>query len=174
MKTCRKCKDEKSLSEFSVQKSTKDGLKNYCKSCVRVCSSEWRKQNAEKAFLARKKWRESNRESAALHTKTYKKRNREKFSSIYRNRRAVKNSAEGRHTAADVIAIFSKQIGLCANCKTRLFRSGRKKYHVDHIMPLALGGSNWPSNLQCLCPDCNLKKNAKDPIKWANENGRLL
>lgn len=25
-----------------------------------------------------------------------------------------------------------------------------------------------------LCPTCNLRKHAKDPIAWANENGRLL
>jgi 5-methylcytosine-specific restriction endonuclease McrA len=41
-------------------------------------------------------------------------------------------------------------------------------------MPLARGGSNDRLNLQCLCPQCNLSKNAKDPIAWAREQGRLL
>lgn len=82
--------------------------------------------------------------------------------------------AEGSHTGKDVQAIFQNQRGLCANCKKKLFKSGAKKYHVDHVIPLAKGGSNWPSNLQCLCPTCNMRKGAKDPLDWAKENGRLL
>lgn len=30
--------------------------------------------------------------------------------------------------------------------------------HVDHIWPLARGGSNHPSNLKTACKDCNLGK----------------
>jgi 5-methylcytosine-specific restriction endonuclease McrA len=33
-------------------------------------------------------------------------------------------------------------------------------------MPLKLGGSNWPENLQLLCRTCNLRKNAKHPDVW--------
>jgi len=41
-------------------------------------------------------------------------------------------------------------------------------------MPLSRGGSNDKYNLQLLCPTCNLKKSAKDPIDFAQENGNLL
>jgi 5-methylcytosine-specific restriction endonuclease McrA len=41
-------------------------------------------------------------------------------------------------------------------------------------MPLFLGGSNWISNIQLLCPTCNLKKYKKHPVDWARENGLLL
>lgn len=33
--------------------------------------------------------------------------------------------------------------------------------HVDHIVAVAKGGSNDPSNLQALCADCNLGKGAR-------------
>ena len=33
--------------------------------------------------------------------------------------------------------------------------------HVDHIKPLAHGGSNDITNFQALCPKCNLSKSAK-------------
>ena len=33
--------------------------------------------------------------------------------------------------------------------------------HVDHIRPLAWGGSNDPENLRCLCRPCNLKRGAR-------------
>jgi hypothetical protein len=44
MKTCSKCKKEKSLSDFFKQKSNKDGYNNICKEC---CSVYWRKPKEE-------------------------------------------------------------------------------------------------------------------------------
>ena len=34
-------------------------------------------------------------------------------------------------------------------------------YHVDHIRALADGGANDRTNLQLLCPTCNIKKGAR-------------
>lgn len=116
----------------------------------------------------------ANREKIAVRHADYRAANPEKRAALDRNRRARVRSAEGKHTAADVRAIFTAQRGLCANCETKLFKSGKQIMHIDHIMPLALGGSNWPSNLQCLCPACNLSKSAKHPAEWAKQQGRLI
>lgn len=40
-KTCRKCKAAKSLSEFSRDTKSKDGLNNQCKQCVREYQRQW-------------------------------------------------------------------------------------------------------------------------------------
>ena len=66
--------------------------------------------------------------------------------------------------------LYLLQRGMCANCNKKL----NGKYDVDHIYPIARGGTNWPHNIQLLCKSCNCKKHAKDPFEWANENGRLL
>ena len=47
-------------------------------------------------------------------------------------------------------------------------------YHVDHILPIALGGKHEPSNLQLLCPTCNLRKSSKHPEDFAQSLGLLL
>lgn len=135
---------------------------------------EYRKANAERIADFMRQYQKNNAEKIAARVREYNKRHPEKQASITRNYRARKRSAGGTHTALDIARILGRQRGLCANCETELFKSGKKKYHVDHIMPLARGGSNWPINLQCLCPTCNLSKNAKDPIEWAQQNGRLL
>lgn len=44
-------------------------------------------------------------------------------------------------------------------------------FHLDHIMPLALGGEHKDSNLQILCPSCNLSKHAKHPTKFFESLG---
>jgi hypothetical protein len=66
--------------------------------------------------------------------------------------------------------LYVLQKGKFVNCLKPL----KNKYHIDHIQPVAKGGTNHHWNLQLLCPSCNCKKHAKDPIDWAQENGRLL
>lgn len=108
----------------------------------------------------------SNREAK----REWKRNNPEIVQEHSRNRRARVVGAEGSHTADDINDIHARQKYKCAECGV----STMKKKHIDHIMPLALGGSNWPSNLQILCPFCNDSKGAKHPIEWAARKGRLL
>ena len=54
MKTCTKCKEDKSNVEFCVQRHRKDGLNPWC----RACTKNWRTENIEH----RRQWnREYNR-----------------------------------------------------------------------------------------------------------------
>jgi 5-methylcytosine-specific restriction endonuclease McrA len=77
----------------------------------------------------------------------------------------------GTHTAADLKEILEAQGHRCAYCRTDL---SEVKKHVDHIMPLALGGSNGPENLQHLCQPCNQSKGAKHPDDFARQRGLIL
>ncbi len=181
MKICSKCKAEKPLVEFHKDKHKKDGLCSSCKSCGKIYSSEnslkiseYKREYAKINSDRRKKYVNDNREKIALRSKKYQQDNPEKISARNRNRHAMKRMASGKHTAAEIMKIFDSQRGLCASCEIKLFKSGKNKYHVDHITPLKLGGANDKYNLQCLCPKCNCSKSAEDPVIWANKNGRLL
>lgn len=74
-----------------------------------------------------------------------------------RNMRARRKSAKGAHSEADILRLLNRQRGDCAGCKNKL----RGIYHVDHIFPLAKGGTNYIGNLQLLCPQCNITKKDK-------------
>ena len=134
----------------------------------------WVSTNSVKVKAGLAKWKEANRDRVRELNAAWNASHPEVMAAISRNRRARDRNADGSHTNADVKLILLSQNNQCANCKATLILSGKKKYHVDHVMPLALGGSNWPSNLQCLCQTCNLRKSSKHPDDWANENGRLL
>lgn len=41
-------------------------------------------------------------------------------------------------------------------------------FHVDHIFPVALGGSNDPENLTVACFSCNLSKGARLISEWSH------
>lgn len=89
--------------------------------------------------------------------------NPEKVITNIRNREARKRNAPGRHTAADIQAMYHEQGGCCRVCDASF---DTVKYHVDHIVALANGGGNDPANLQLLCAPCNLSKGAKDFDTW--------
>jgi len=84
-----------------------------------------------------------------------------------RNRYARKKGNGGTHTADDVRAQYARQNGRCYWCKAKVGDT----YHVDHVMPVILGGSNGPENLVIACPTCNLSKGGMHPMDFS---GRLL
>jgi 5-methylcytosine-specific restriction endonuclease McrA len=69
-----------------------------------------------------------------------------------------------------IAQIGAAQRWRCAICKC----SVRDKYDLDHIIPLAKGGAHHRKNVQLLCPTCNRRKGAKDPIEYMQSLGHLL
>lgn len=125
----------------------------------RLLHQKYRKENPQ----AYKIWYEANLEKAHASQKAWKRNNKEKVLCTNRNRWALKKGAEGRHSEQDIENILKEQNYLCNGCSVFL-----ESYHVDHMIPLSRGGSNWPSNLQCLCSYCNCSKNNKTMDEWLN------
>jgi len=107
----------------------------------------------------------SNREIRLEKAKQWQKDNPDKARVRNRNRRARRISADGVHTLEETQELLLSQNGKCACCSVVL----DDEAHLDHIMPLVLGGSNWIENLQWLCQFCNNSKSAKHPDSWAAE-----
>lgn len=143
---------------------------------------QWRGSNRQSKVLHQKAYNEAQRQDYAQDPEKYRKaarayyaRNREKMveraTIQWRTRRAQANGSAGpHHTAAEAKAILIAQRYRCIYCGADL----REKRHLDHIVPLARGGSNDKTNLQYLCGPCNLRKAARDPIEFAQELGLLL
>lgn len=85
-------------------------------------------------------------------------------------RRAREANAGGSFTRLDVERIYALQKGRCANCRKLL----GSIFHRDHREPLSKGGSNDASNIDLLCPRCNLSKKDREPHVWARINGKLI
>lgn len=125
---------------------------------------EWNKANPE----CSRRWRLNHPKEWSELNKQRKKRwcanNPERNLANWRNYHSRKKSAKGSHTGDDILVIFDRQSGLCANplCASDLAAG----YHVDHKTPLSRGGSNWPRNLQLLCGSCNSSKGTRNQREW--------
>lgn len=143
--------------------------------CV-ICNTEkigpWRGANKAKVNADSRRWNKENYARARTNTKKWRKANPDKVRTIDANKKASRRLAEGTFTQRDIQALRGRQKGKCAHSWCR--KSLSVGYHVDHIMPLARGGTNWPANLQLLCPHCNMSKHARHPIDVAQEHGLLL
>lgn len=93
---------------------------------------------------------------------------RSKASARAATRRALELGAEGYFTDDEIADLHRKQKGRCAWCNDLI-----PEFHKDHRQALSKDGANWIWNIELLCQDCNNRKHAKDPIQWANENGKL-
>lgn len=164
----------------------KDRPSGSCSECARLASLRWKREHVERSRdLARRwgqenrdrklEWHRQNRESQHAANRRYYAKNRaamvERGKASGHRRRARKHQCGGSHTAADLRAILGAQKHRCAYCRADLRKVRR---HLDHIMPLARGGSNGPENLQYLCEPCNRSKGAKHPAEFARERGLLL
>jgi 5-methylcytosine-specific restriction endonuclease McrA len=188
---------------FARCKANRSGFHSLCKKCAAEYGRTWRTANAERltkskrayatankerlreyfsAYYAENReqikervrlWcannKERKREYHRVYTQVWRTANREKTRAIVRRRRAIKRSAEGTHTAEDIRLQYERQKGKCYYCQVKV----RKTYHVDHVIPLARGGSDGPENLVIACPNCNQSKNDRLPHEWP-QGGKLL
>lgn len=73
----------------------------------------------------------------------------------------------GRYTRVKLTAgrrnvIASEQGWSCASCHEKLSHS----FHVDHIVPLFVGGNNDNDNLQALCANCHCDKSHMEQVAY--------
>jgi 5-methylcytosine-specific restriction endonuclease McrA len=176
LKFCKKCQCE-----------TERNKNDRCKTCAKNNSAAWKLANPEKALKAALTWRAANQEKdkaqKRLAAKTAYSANPQKFKDrakawksanpeiirvFYQHRRAKKSGGVLSRLLAQ--RLYKLQRGKCACCSLPL----GDNYHLDHIMPLALGGSNTDDNIQLLRQRCNGQKHASHPIDFMQSRGFLL
>lgn len=130
----------------------------------------YREKDRERHNRKRAEWREANLEKTRQIARASFLRNKHKYRLHSVVRDARKRCAVGSFNGADIGRLAKLQRHRCAVCRV----SVRHGFHVDHIIPLARGGSNDPANLQLLCAPCNQSKGAKDPHDFMRSRGFLL
>jgi 5-methylcytosine-specific restriction endonuclease McrA len=99
---------------------------------------------------------------------------REKKAINRKNRRYAERNAEGKLSVGIRKKLLVLQKGCCTICKEKLILSGERKYHLDHVIPISSGGTNYDENIQLLCFDCNVSKSNKDSLVFMQSKGYLI
>lgn len=200
MKACSKCGETKPLTEFSKNTKRRDWLQPHCKTCHNTANAKWQAANSEKikarkaeyyaanpekhrarvakyraenpvkARAAVAKWRAANPEKRKACSAKWNAANIEARRVYDQNRRARKQATGGQLSPGLAARLYKLQKGMCACCGQPL----GDDYHLDHMLPLALGGANTDNNAQLLRSTCNLQKHARHPIDFMQSRGFLL
>ena len=147
----------------------------------RICARQFRTEHPDlkkevdakyhaankKAVAARiKKWRSNNKDRVLAILRRYRHSHREAFIVYTQNRRAKLRKSGGKLSANLISILYESQKGLCACCRKPL----QDNYHLDHRMPIALGGKHEDWNMQLLTQHCNSKKWAKHPDEYESQS----
>jgi hypothetical protein len=127
----------------------------------------WCLENPERAKAIKNRWRKANAEQAAAAVRRWHKDHPEKSSEFKHRRRAREAGNGGDHTSRQWEDLRMWCGDICLGC-----RRTEKELNVfglkivrDHIIPIALGGTNNIDNIQPLCHGkggCNNRKGTAD------------
>jgi 5-methylcytosine-specific restriction endonuclease McrA len=164
---CKKCeslyfKELRSSDEFKKhEKETHAEWYKNNKEKSRANSEKYAQNHKDKINEYSRKSYAKNIEKNRARVKDWKQRNPEMAKEHVRRRRARKHSAEGSHSAKDIINQLHKQSNRCFYCDKEL-----TDYHADHVIPLSKGGSDYIENIVITCPTCNHRKSSKLLNEW--------
>lgn len=96
-----------------------------------------------------------NLEAGRLATKRYWANHPERRRANRVARRAQERKAPGVAPASAIAARVAYYGSTCYLCRSAPYE------HLDHVIPLSRGGSNWPANIRPACASCNVRKGNK-------------
>lgn len=124
---------------------------------AKALSRKWYYSNPAKVYKYHVERYASDPARAKQNALMWSRKNPTKVAAVRHSRRSQKSKSESfKYFEIEILRI--KQMNKCNYCQIILH-----KFHIDHVMPLKLGGGNNIENIQLLCPKCNLRKGAKHP-----------
>ena len=179
-KRCIECGEIKPLDEFGQHSHHKDGRSNRCKECKRVYNRQYRAAHADEEASRNRQYKRQNRTRLLAYYREYYQRNREaalayarQYHQENRGERRAYNQQYKQENRAKIAAqkmrrqnreqngAFTKEEWeeLCERYGNICLRCGKDgQLTVDHVISLAMGGTNDIGNIQPLCLSCNSQK----------------
>ena len=186
IKLCNRCKVEKPLSDFNLDRSRKDGLQNRCRDCKRKQDKEYTSAHREENSQRSKRWRGENVDRAKENIKRWHDEHKDRCRELQREswkrtgkaRRlrknisvAIKRSLKGGWPSEVIFNKLGYTIDQLKEHLEKKFKEGMSwdnhgEWHIDHVIPqswLPFDSIEDENFLKCWCLD-NLQ-----PL-WAKEN----
>ncbi len=107
-----------------------------------------------------KRWRSKNKEKVAATAAAWKEANPDRARAQYRKAAAVRRARERGAFVESVspLVVLDRDAEICHICGWMV---DPDDWHMDHVIPLALGGEHSYANVAVSHPRCNMVKGAK-------------
>lgn len=178
-KLCTTCGQTLPISQFWKKQECRDGRMPNCRACAaerrsalhQQKSAEWQAEFTRKNRKKAREWGRNNSARAVSRANAWRKANPEK-NKAYKAATSARRRAQtkGGATGPETQAWFNAQRKVCHWCGLRCADAPT----IDHRVPLTRGGKHEIRNLLIACHSCNARKQARDPIEWAQIIGKLL
>lgn len=168
MKTCTKCKEEKSLDDFYNCKSRRDGKYPSCKVCV---NAQVKKHSSIPSVAERRREYDAraykkNREAVIARSSVRRIKFPEEAKAGSANHKARKLGSHLAITGDDVKNLFDSHGWCCYYCDVQ--STDPSVMTLDHVVPFARGGQNTIQNCVPACAACNLSKKDQTEREFNN------
>jgi len=139
-------------------------LKPYKARRHKELNKKWKDQNQEKSKQISRNWKANNKERKKEVDKKWTQDNPEKVRERDRRRRARKYNA----VQNAIITVTHEDIELLkqAFSQSCVYCGSKEKLTIDHVIPLAKGGTHELKNLLPCCRSCNSSKNCSPVQSW--------
>lgn len=177
VRVCNYCKESKPIEDFLPKKPTR------CRVCYNTYMREWSRRNKETVnarvlkhyylnrdakIATRKEWYKNNFDRHHATVKKWKLENPEKALILTRRgnqtrRLRMKSNTVFKISTKETKRLYSKPCFYCGNVG---------QIELDHVVPIARGGSHGIGNLVPACKSCNASKGAQLLIEWKLNSAR--
>ena len=169
MKKCKICNIEKPLDSFCVKKDEKDGRHRYCKECKKITSKKEYSENKEVHLKRTNKWHKENKDHHNKLMKNHYHSNKDYYRQWNQNKMDTDPLFRLRHAINALINHHLKEGKSQSSidylgCTIQEYKTYLEPmftpemnwdnygtyWEIDHIHPLAKGGSFYYTNTQPL------------------------
>lgn len=177
-RTCNRCGERKKLDLYSLDKSATLGRRATCSACRSVHMADYYERNSERIKTRMANYRDANPEIVRESERSRYRKHREKrielaCESVHVRRSRMYSSDFDQGITQKTLR--KRDGDLCHYCQRRLDFNRAKhgevtglRANIDHVIPLARGGSHTWENVVLACRDCNFSKGARLVEEWVS------
>jgi hypothetical protein len=121
-----------------------------CRDANRIVQNAWRHNNPDKKSTNDARWRQQNPERKRIASQRWRETHRDHLRHADSLRRATYKETD---ITVEWLSALRTSTTICILCDEELLRP-----HLDHIVPLGVGGRHIKDNVRFVCDKCNLRR----------------
>ena len=161
-KICKDCTEDLPLENFrkGTASNGKQYYQSYCKNCMKIRKRKEYHANPEHYRAKKREEYWENPEDFRIRMRDWQRNNRDKLRVVEANNKKMRRAAFVERI--EFLEVWNRDKGTCQLCGKLLSQETKfpdwESPTIDHIVPIAKGGTHEYANVQLTCWRCNHSK----------------